>query len=153
MIMKHISMKLLWCAGALALICAMPATSAAQSSVPVCRQRLVTVEVPRLSYAQIDYKPFEQQVYVYVPQIKSGPFSVWIVEGIYGAPFLRSSGALDEAGFQKLRASTNVRATQVSVTRGNGTDMGRFVFGRIVYPVQVLEVNSQRTTVKLAVCR
>jgi len=151
-------MKRLWFAGALALVCAMPAKSAAQVAAPICRQRLVTMSLAPFQYSQIQYPAFEQQLYVYVPQIRSGQntafqFYVWIVEGVYGSPFLRPTGTLDEAGFQKLRASQNVRATAVLVTRGNGTDMGRFTFGKVVYPMQILSVNSQRTAVQLAVCR
>ncbi len=75
---------------------------------------------------------------------------MWVVEGVYGRPFVQSNGVLDEGSFAKLRASANVSATPVSVSRGDGTDAGRFMVSRVPYQLQVLRVSG---SVQLRVCR
>jgi hypothetical protein len=79
---------------------------------------------------------------------------VWIVEGVYGKPFVQASGSLDEAGFDRLRGSPNVRATPVAVARGDGSDWGRFRLGRSTYQVQITRVEpGGGGVVQLRVCR
>lgn len=135
-----------------------PVEPAAQA--PVCQAMLATLTVQRSSYAEVSGDPFEQRVYVYVPEVKatarSGfePFQVWVVQGIYGKPFVQATGSLDEAGFTRLRGSQNVRATPVNVVRGDGSDWGRFRLARNIYQVQVLSVNpSVAGAVQLRICR
>jgi hypothetical protein len=125
-----------------------------------CQQVLATLTVPATTYAVANADPFGGRVFVYVPLIKAGgpsgfqPFQVWIVEGIYGRPFLQASGRLDPASFDKLRATANVRATPVSVMRGNGSDAGAFRSARAVYQAQVLRVNASGTgSVQVRICR
>lgn len=136
--------------------------SAAQVPVPapVCQEVLSTLTVPRSSYAEVGGVPFEGRVYVYVPEVKAAtvsgfaPFQVWVVQGIYGKPFVQATGILDEAGFTRLRGSQNVRATPVNVVRGDGSEWGRFRLARNIYQVQVLSVKpSGAGAVQLKVCR
>jgi len=121
---------------------------------------MTTMTVPRLSYGEVAGAVFERRLYVYVPEImadgKPGfqPFKMWVVEGLYGRPFTRSAGRLDEDGFAKLRRSLNVRATPVLVARGDGSDRAKFTFARATYQVQILDVDaSKRGAVRLTICR
>jgi hypothetical protein len=83
--------------------------------------RLTSVDVPQRSYAQVNVQAFEQRVFFYAPDIESNfgkgfkPFQLWIVEGVYGKPFVKASGSMDESEFEKIRASRNVRATAVPI--------------------------------------
>jgi hypothetical protein len=142
----------------LALVLSAPIESAAQA--PACRQPLATLTVPQSSYAEVSGDPLERRVYVYVPAIKAGggkafaPFQVWVVEGVYGRPFVKATGDLDQAGFDKLRRSQNVRATPVNVVRGDGSDSGQFRIARETYRVQILKViASKSAAVQVRVCR
>jgi hypothetical protein len=142
----------------LALALWAPIEGSAQT--PACQQPLGTLTVARSSYAGLSAPSFEQRVYVYVPPFKAGgpsgfqPFQVWIVEGVYGKPFVQAAGGLDAAGFEKLRGSQNVRATPVPVNKGNGSDWGRFRLVKDTYQVQILKVNpSGAGAVQLRVCR
>jgi hypothetical protein len=135
-----------------------PSESAAQP--PVCAQPLATLTVPRSSYAVVNSAPFEGRVYVYVPEIKarggSGfePFQVWVVQGVYGNPFVQATGGLDQAGFDKLRQSPNLRATPVTTARGDGSEWGQFRIAKDTYRVQVLTVNASKGSgVAVRVCR
>jgi hypothetical protein len=135
-----------------------PIESAAQA--PVCDVPLATLTVPRSSYAEVSADPFEQRLYVYVPEIRAGsgtgfqPFQVWVVEGIYGKPFVLATGSLDEAGFERLRMSPNVRATPVPVVRGDGSESGQFRAARNMYKVQVMSVNASGSgAVQVRICR
>ena len=121
--------------------------------VPHASSRLRRSVLPPSSYAEVNAEPFGRRVFVYVPPFKGKgfqPFQLWVVEGVYGRPFVQSSGVLDEASFAKLRASANVSATPVSVSRGDGTDVGRFMVSRVAYQLQVLRVKGG---VQLRVCR
>ncbi len=126
---------------------------------PVCQQPLASLTVPSLGYAEVSAPPFQERVFVYVPEIQAGggrfkPFQMWIVEGVYGSPFVQTKGSLDAAGFDKLRNSRNVRATPVSVARGDGSDRGQFRIGRARYSVEVVRVNlSKGSGVDVRVCR
>jgi hypothetical protein len=116
-----------------------PIESAAQA--PVCDVPLATLTVPRSSYAEVSADPFEQRLYVYVPEI-------------YGKPFVLATGSLDEAGFERLRMSPNVRATPVPVVRGDGSESGQFRAARNMYKVQVMSVNASGSgAVQVRICR
>ena len=86
---------------------------------------LTSVVVPQRSYAQLNVAAFDQRVFVYAPDIESGfggdfkSFQLWIVEGVYGKPFVKSTGAMDEREFERIRASRNVKATSVVI---NGSE-------------------------------
>ena len=75
----------------------------------------VSVVVPQGSYAQLNVPAFEQRVYAYAPDIKSGEFQLWIVEGVYGKPFVQPKGSMDVRAFDQIRTSRNVRAIPVPV--------------------------------------
>jgi hypothetical protein len=125
------------------LLALLPADIGAQPAA--CPSPLATLSVPSSSYAEVTGDPFEGRVFVYVPPIVARgpgfqPFQLWIVEGVYGKPFVQSSGRLDSAGFDRLRGSQNVRATPVPVARGDGSDAGSFRLGRNIYRVQAVRV-------------
>ena len=137
-------------------LCA-PVGSAAQT--PACPQPLATLTVPPSNYAVVNGAPFEGRVYVYAPEIRtrggsgSQQYQVWIVEGVYGKPFVQATGSLDQAGFDKLRQSPNVRATPVIVARGDGSGSGQFRIAKDTYRVQVTMNASKGSAVVVAVCR
>src|SRR5262245_40999352 len=124
-----------------------------------CQQPIATMSVQELNYAEVNASPFEQRLFVYVPEIRAGgsgfqPFQLWIVEGVYGKPFLQANGSIDVAGFQQIRRSQNVRATPVSVVRGDGSDSGSFSIGGATYQVQVVNVSASKpSAVQLKICR
>lgn len=124
---------------------------------PACPQVVATLSVAGSTYAEASAAPFEGRVFAYAPVIAPGgpsgfqPFQLWIVEGIYGRPFVRTSGPLDPASFDKLRGSSNVRATPIAVARGNGSDGGMFRIGREQFSVQVLRVSGG--SVQARICR
>jgi hypothetical protein len=138
------------------LIIGVPPGTSAQ--VPACQQVLTTLTVPAASYVQADAAPFGGRVFLYVPAITAGrpagfePFKLWVVEGIYGQPFIQPSGRLDAASFEKLRGTANIRATPISVTRGN-TNAGTFRIAREMFQAQVLEVNVPNGSVRARICR
>jgi hypothetical protein len=82
---------------------------------------LTSVVVPQRGYAELNVPAFEQRVFVYVPDIESGwggefkAFQLWIVEGVYGKPFVKASGSMDQPEFERIRGSRNVRATAVPI--------------------------------------
>ena len=139
-----------------ALTMGAPVRGAAQA--PACPQPLAAVAVPPQSYAEVNAAPFERRLFVYVPDIRAGggpgfqPFQVWVIEGVYGRPFVQSSGRLDQASFNSLRNSPNVRASAITVARGDGSDTGPFGFGGARYQVQVLRANPS-AGVDARICR
>ncbi len=142
----------------LAFVLCVPVGSAAQP--PACKQELAKLNVPRSSYAEITAAPFQRRVFLYVPEIEASgasgfaKFQVWVVEGVYGRPFVQPAGSLDEAGFHKLRGSQNVRTTAISVARGDGSEWGQFRIGRDSYRVQVQKVSAgPKGAVQARVCR
>ena len=128
-----------------ALTVGVPVHGAAQA--PGCPQPLAALAVPPQGYAEVNAAQFERRLFVYVPEIRPGggpgfqAFQVWVVEGVYGRPFVQSSGRLDPASFDSLRSSPNVRASAITVARGDGSDGGSFGFGRARYQVRVLRAN------------
>ncbi len=140
-----------------ALAAAAPLRVAGQAAT--CPQPLATLVVAPLSYAELPGAPLGRPVFVYVPEIRGGgaqgflPFQLWIVEGVYGRPFLRSRGRLEAAAVESLRGRPNVRATSIAVVRGDGSDGGVLSVRRARYRVQVLKVNPQGAGVEVSVCR
>jgi hypothetical protein len=133
---------------------------AAPAGAQTCRQALSRLTIPELSYAAVEAAPFGGSLYLYVPQIGStyirsrfSPFQLWVVEGVYGKPFARTTGSLDQAGFERLRKSANVRATPIAVSQPGPRP---FTFGRQQYVIDLQKVNvplSGADTVSLSVCR
>jgi hypothetical protein len=104
---------------ALVVMLSTPALTHAGQGSPC--QALASVVVPQRSYARLDIPAFEQRVFVYAPDIKSGwrggfsAFQLWIVEGVYGRPFVQAGGPMGEPAFEQIRNSRNVRATAVPI--------------------------------------
>jgi hypothetical protein len=85
---------------------------------------LATVNAAEGSYSSVNIREFEGRVFLYVPDISSSrsafePFELWVVEGIYGRPFVQAAGTIEKSAFDRLRKSTNIRATPVSIRRVN----------------------------------
>jgi hypothetical protein len=128
-----------------------------------CRQPLETITVCQRCYQQLTSAPFvDGRVFVYVPDIKSGvmsgfaPFTVWIVEGLYGKPFIKSSGTMDERSWQDIRASRNVRATAADVTEKYAGKTTQFRISREIFVLEVLKVSTSwggTDRVSIRVCR
>lgn len=94
----------------------------ARAQGTACLQPLAAVSVPERSYALVNAKEFEGRVYLYAPEIQSSrgtfePFQLWVVEGIYGRPFVQNSGPMDQAAFDRLRSNANIRATGLRIAR------------------------------------
>ena len=104
-----------------AVLCALiaaPAPAFAQGSG--CAQPLATVTLAERTYANVGVREFEGRVFLYVPEIKSSSrgfdaFDLWVVEGVYGRPFVQPSGPMEKSAFDRLRGNTNVRATAHSI--------------------------------------
>jgi hypothetical protein len=123
-----------------------------------CQQALATQTVARASYGVVTAAPFGRRVFLYAGDFRPNgagftPFQMWVVEGVYGPPFPQATGTLSEPSFEKLRASTNVRATPLRVTRGNPNDAARFRFGGNQYVAHVVAVNAKALTVDVRICR
>ena len=123
-----------------------------------CQQPLARDSVAVRSFARIDVKEFDGRVFVYVPDIKPAgagfePFDLWVIEGIYGRPFVQDAGPLEPAAFERIRASANARATAVRVARTPSS--GRVTITRQPF---LLDLTVQRAangaqTVLTAICR
>jgi hypothetical protein len=136
------------------------APDAAAGQPASCQQPLATVTLPSASYAEVTAREFERRLFLYAPEIRAGgaagfqPFQLWVVEGVYGRPFVRATGSFEPEAFERLRKSRNLRPTPVSVSRGGGADGGTFRFGRNSYQVQVMQVTAGRApTVQVRICR
>lgn len=122
-----------------------------------CPRPLATATAREGSYAIVDAGEFDNRVFLYVPAITAAgrnafrPFEAWLVEGIYGRPFVQRSGALDAAGFDRLKNSRNVRATPVGVSRDG--DTGRVTIGRQAYLVAFDVQVGSSGSVRLTICR
>jgi len=113
-------------------------------------------------YERLDAPSFKGKVYVYTPDIRSRvfggyePFSIWIVEGIYGPPFLDAGGVFDEAKFNQLAKTRNVVATQVPV---DNTLLGKarpFKVGKDGYRIELTHVHTSyggTDSVSFRICR
>ena len=125
-------------------------------------QALTSVVVAQRTYALVNVPAFDQRVYVYAPDIKSGwgggfdAFTLWIVEGVYSRPFGHTSGALDERTFEQIRSSRNVLATAVPIPRNSGPKSARVTIRRQPFTVAVMKVNTSlggTDSVTLNLCR
>jgi hypothetical protein len=146
-------------AGVLIVLVAGTAVPSLAQAAP-CRQTVATLTVPSSTYAEVGAKEFAGRVFVFVPEVgltapgRFRPFQLWIIEGVYARPFMQSRGSLAQSTFDALSKSRNIRATPVSVTRGDGSDAGAFRVRGTQYPVRVLGVAvSKGVSVDLAVCR
>jgi hypothetical protein len=137
----------------------MASTADAQPAPCLQLATVATLTVAERSYTEVRASAFNGRLYVWAPEIRSSsggrftPFQLWLVEGVYGKPFPRPSGALGEADFERLRKSTNVRATGMSVS---GPKRQSFVFARQSYWLEVTRVNTSSSgsdTVALSICR
>jgi hypothetical protein len=144
-----------------AIVLSAPAIAAplvAAQPRPSCTQPLATATATERSYVNLNVRDFEGRVFFYVPEIKSSrntfdPFQLWVVEGIYGRPFIQSSGSMDSATFERLRKSTNIRATALNV-RG-ASESARATISRKSYVLE-LTVNvaaSGADSVTARICR
>ena len=123
-----------------------------------CKEPLAKDTIGVRSYARIDVKEFDGRVFVYVPDIKpSGaafePFDLWVIEGIYGRPFVQQAGPLEPAAFDRLRSSPNVRATAVRVARTPSTGKVSIARQPFLFDVTVQRAASGASTVLTAICR
>lgn len=87
-----------------------------------CTQPIATVTVSERTYGLVALREFEGRVYLYAPEIRSTSggferFQLWVVEGIYGRPFVRSEGAMDSTAFDRLRRNGNIRTTPIAVAQ------------------------------------
>jgi hypothetical protein len=139
---------------------AMPTVGADDQGAPC--QPLASVTVPQRSYAQLNVPVFEQRVYLYVPDIKSSfgggfsAFTLWIVEGVYGKPFVQPTGSMDESAFEQIRTSRNVMATPVQVAKDSGPTRTPFTIGKQRYTLDLVKVNTSlggTDSVSVNVCR
>ena len=134
------------------------ATAARAQPLP-CSQPLVTTTAPEKSYAVVNVREFGGLVFLYVPEIKSArsggfePFQLWVVEGVYGRPFLQASGAMDQAAFDRLRKNTNVRARPISVARTGETRSLAVARQTLQFETTVRGAASGADTVTVKVCR
>ena len=128
----------------LVLLSALPAAGQGQSSC----QALTSVVVAQRTYALFNVPAFDQRVYIYAPDIKSGwgggfdAFTMWIIEGVYSRPFGQTSGALDERTFEQIKSSRNVLATAVPIPRNSGPQRARVTIRRQPFMVDVVKVNT-----------
>lgn len=128
-----------------------------------CRQPLETVTVCQRCYQELTSKPFAGgRVFVYAPDIKSGfrrgfaPFKVWIVEGLYGKPFIKSSGTLDERAWEQIRSSRNVRTTSADVPEKYTGQTVQFRISKETFVLEIMKVNTSwggTDSVTVRVCR
>ena len=141
------------------LLVPLPVRAQGKAKAAGCAQPLTTLTVQANTYAEVQAAPFERRVFVYAPAITAAgsgfrPFQIWVIEGLYGRPFVRQTGALSHADFEKLRGSPNVRATAIRVVRGDGSEGLALRMGRNTYPVQVLSVSTRGSgTVQVRFCR
>jgi hypothetical protein len=150
-----------WLASVLSFACMLaPAVSTADQGA-AC-QAVASVIVPQRGYAQLSVPAFEQRVFVYTPDIKSGwgggfdAFTLWIVEGVYGKPFVQPTGTMDENAFEQIRGSRNVMATPVPVGKNAGPTRAPFKIGKQQFVLEIAKVNTSlggTDSVTVNVCR
>jgi anti-sigma-K factor RskA len=123
-----------------------------------CTQPLATATAAERSYANVNVRDFEGRVFIYVPDIVSSrgnfdAFQLWVVEGIYGRPFVQSSGSMDQTAFDRLRKSTNIRATPLSVRRTDESLRATIARQNYLLDVAVRVASSGADSVTARVCR
>ena len=113
-------------------------------------------------YEQLDNDAFGKRVYLYVPDIKSrvfggfDPFDVWILEGVYGPPFLDYGGVFDPSRFDQLKKTGNVVATRIPIDKNRLGKAQSFKVGKRVFqiePTRVLTSYGGTDRVGLKICR
>jgi hypothetical protein len=148
--------------GALCLVRTALAVAAAAPGPPAqppCAQPLVTTTVAENSYAVVNVREFGGMVFLYAPEIRSArsgsfdPFQLWVVEGVYGRPFLRTSGTMDQSAFDRLRKNTNVRARPISISRSGQAQSMTVARQPIQFEVSVRPASSGADAVAVRVCR
>ena len=128
----------------------------------VCQTELANLTVSEGTYRAVRAAPFGDRVYLYVPTIQSGmggryqPFELWVLEGVYGRPFVQDAGKLDTAAFDKIRKSRNVLATAIAVSGEKTPAAGRFRISKDTFLAEVRKVNVRfvgTDSVSVRVCR
>ena len=113
-------------------------------------------------YEQFDSQEFNKRVYVYVPDIKSkllggfDPFDMWIVEGIYGPPFLDYGGVFQQDKFEQLKNTGNVIATRIPVDKNALGKAQSFKVGKNAFRIEPIRVETSyggTDRVTLRICR
>jgi hypothetical protein len=143
---------------ALALIGVTSPDGAAQSA-GACAQPLATVTAEEQGYARVDVAEFDGRAFLYVPEIRAtspgafAPFQIWVLEGVYGRPFVESRGRMDQAAFERLRKSGNVRATAISVGRNGETGRATVARRPVVVVVNVSLSPRGTDTATVRICR
>ena len=123
-----------------------------------CSEPLVTTTLPEKSYAVVNLKEFGGLVFLYVPEIKSlrsgqfETFQLWVVDGVYGRPFLQASGAMDQTAFDRLRRSTNVRTRPITIPRSGESRSMTVARQMFQFETTVRVVGSGADTVAVKVC-
>ena len=124
-----------------------------------CSQPLVTTTLAERSYAVVNVRELGGLVFLYAPEIRSqrsgafDTFQLWIVEGVYGRPFLQASGAMDQAAFDRLRKNTNVRARPLSISRSGQADSMMVARQALQFETSVRPALSGADMVAVKVCR
>jgi hypothetical protein len=153
--------QLMKMSGALCLVAITLSSDAAATGALIqsCSQPLVTTTLPEKSYAVVNVREFGGLVFLYAPEIRSArpgafdAFQLWVVEGVYGRPFLQASGAMDQAAFDRLRKNTNVRARSMSISRSGQSQSLTVARQAIQFETSVRTAPSGSDTVDVKVCR
>jgi hypothetical protein len=137
---------------------ALSSSAGAREQASGCTQPLATASAAERSYTNVNIREFDGRVFLYVPEIKStggnfDAFQLWVVEGVYGRPFVQSSGSMDQTAFDRLRNSTNVRATPLSVRRTGESLRATIARQPYVLDVAVKVASSGADSVTAKVCR
>ena len=120
-----------------------------QTQPPQCAPAIDTTTVAERTFQVVAPREFEGRAYLYVPQIfrspqqRFQPFELWIVEGIYGRPFVQSHGLMMLEDFERLRKNSNVRAVPVRVQQNGQSE--RVTVARRSFQIEVsvaMPVNS-----------
>jgi hypothetical protein len=130
---------------------------AAAADAALCRQPPVTVTLEERSYATLPLGDAAGGVYLYAPDIRASsagafePFQLWIVEGVYGRPFVQARGPMDPGAFERLRASANIRAAAVRI--GRSGEAARVAIARQPFLLWADVATSRRSdSVSVKVC-
>jgi len=144
------------------LVLACLSTSAIASEQKAACPAIASVTVPQRSYAQLNVPAFDQRVYLYAPDIKTSwgggfaQFTLWIVEGVYGKPFVQPTGSMEPSAFEQIRTSRNVMATPVQIAKDSGRAQTPFTIGKQQFVLDVVKVNTSlggTDSVTVNVCR
>jgi hypothetical protein len=107
----------------------------------------------------VNVKEFGGMVFLYASEITSSrsasfdAFQLWVVEGVYGRPFLRATGAMDQAAFDRLRRNTNVRARPIRISRSGDTQAMVVARQAVQFETTVRTAPGGTDTVAVKVCR